>query len=115
MKREGLRKRLRGLFRGRPRGESEAGDPGDPGGEALREEAERLVSPDGRQRLIFYRRRDGLWEFVLENFHIDDIPEYNHHLEYWHPLGSAGLYDSLATARREASAAYPWAIPGEDS
>lgn len=68
-----------------------------------------LLSSDGQERLIFYRRSDGLWTYVREAFHIE--PEYA--LGYWAPTEFSGLYDALANARREAEAEGEWVTEGE--
>jgi hypothetical protein len=104
MIREGLRKRLRGLFRARPFGGGEAAEAAPE-----REAALTLLSPDGRERLIFNRRGDGLWTYVREAFHIE--PE--HALGYWAPTGFSGLYDGLPEARRDAEAGGEWAVEGD--
>lgn len=103
---EGLRKRLRGLFHA----PAATGGPGGPAGAArTREAALCLHSPDGQERLIFYRRRDGLWEYVREAFTI----EHENYVGYWYPAEFSGLYGRLTEARRDAAAGRAWAAEGE--
>ena len=116
MKRKRLRERLRGLFRAfarrfRQAPEIEAGPDGDDRG-PRRELVEHAVRPDGWERISFYRRPDGLWVYSVDKFHVDDFPEDGFYREYWHPILCSGLYDSLATARREAAAEFPWVATG---
>lgn len=74
-----------------------------------REAALSLLSADGQERLIFYRRSDGLWTYVREAFHIE--PEYA--LGYWAPTEFSGLYDRLGEARRDAEAGGEWVAEDE--
>lgn len=76
----------------------------------MREAVESILAPDERQRVTFYRRSDDFYEFSIDRFYVDDLPEYNHHMEYWAPFHFSGVYESLATAKREASAEFPWVI-----
>lgn len=112
MKREGLRKRLRGLF---PVRRARAADQGVERQDARpeREEMACLVGPDGRERLFFYRRSDGLWEYVAETFAADEHSAIGYIPGYWYPAHFSGLHDSLASARREAAAGRPWVAAGE--
>ncbi len=112
MKREGLRKRLRGLFRVR-----RAVAPG--GGERRDEWPEReemlcLVSPDGGERVSFHRRSDGLWDYVVEALAAEADRSIGLDPGYWYPAQFSGLHDSLPTARREAAGGRPWVAVGED-
>lgn len=73
---------------------------------------EHILGPDERTRLTIHQRSDGLFECSLDKFYIDDLSEYDHQLEYWVTTHRWGIYDTVATARREASSEYPWI--GED-
>ena len=74
----------------------------------MREEVETILAPDGRERVTFYRPPDGHYEYSFDKFYVDDVPEYQHHMEYWAPVDFSGVYDRIATAKHEASAAHPW-------
>lgn len=68
-----------------------------------------LLSRDCQERLIFYRRGDGLWTYVREAFHIE--PE--HGLGYWAPTEVSGLYGSLDEARRGSRVGRDWSVEGK--
>jgi hypothetical protein len=72
------------------------------------EPIEHIPSPDGRTRVTIHRRTDGRYAYSLDRLHEDDVPEYAHRMTYWSSFPGSGLYDSAATARREAAAEYPW-------
>ena len=67
-----------------------------------------VIAPDGQTRVTIHRRSDGRFEFSYDKFYVDDIPEYNHHMEYWAPGQPSGIFDSAETAIREASVEFPW-------
>jgi hypothetical protein len=59
-------------------------------------------SADGRARVAIIRRADGFYEFVAEaEREIDGFTA-------WVPDGGAGIYDSAATALREAAGQIVW-------
>jgi hypothetical protein len=72
------------------------------------EPLEEFLSPEADLRLTLYRRADGLYGYGVDRYWIDDIPEYEHHLEYWAPHCGSGLFDSPDAARREAALLFPW-------
>lgn len=74
----------------------------------MREAVEHIMSPDGRLRITFYRRSDARYEYSVDKFYVDDVPEYDHHMEYWATLHFSGIYDSAETAKCEASVEFPW-------
>lgn len=77
------------------------------------EALEQILSPDGEFRLVIHRRPDGLYGYRVDRYWIDDLPEYDHHEEYWAPHSGSGLFDSPAAARREAALLFPWVDQGE--
>lgn len=79
----------------------------------MSEIVEHILGPDERVRVTIHRRPDGRFECSFDKFFVDDLPEYDHHMEYWATTHRWGLYDSATTAKREASAEYPW-IKGSD-
>jgi hypothetical protein len=103
---------LRGLCRAR------RADASDGEGERQDEPPEReerlcLISPDGRERISFYRRSDGLWDYVVEVFAGEEHSDMGYIPGYWYPAQFSGLHDSLATARREAAGGRAWVLGGE--
>jgi hypothetical protein len=74
----------------------------------MSEAVEQILAPDGRTRVTIHRRTDGFFECSLDKFHIDDLPEYDHHLEYWATSHKWGIYDTAATARQEAAIEFAW-------
>jgi len=79
----------------------------------MSEAVEHILSPDSRTRVTIRQRPDGRFECSLDKFYIDDLPEYDHHLEYWATAYVWGIYDTASTAKREASAEFPW-VKNED-
>lgn len=79
----------------------------------MSEVIEHILSPDKRMRVSIRRRRDGGFECSLDKFYVDDLPEYDHHMEYWATIHVWGIYDTASTAKREASAEYPWITKGD--
>jgi hypothetical protein len=75
---------------------------------------EHILAPGGRERVTIYRRVDGYYKYSHDKSYVDDLPEDNHYMEYWSPVYSFGIYDSLETARREASAQYAWVAAGDE-
>jgi hypothetical protein len=71
-----------------------------------------LVSPDGQTRITVYRRSDGRFEFSYDKFYVDDLPEHEHHMEYWVLGQPSGVFDSAETTIREASVEFPWISAG---
>lgn len=69
---------------------------------------EHILGPDKRTRITIHQRSDGRFECSLDKFYVDDLPEYDHHMEYWATSHRWGIYDTAATARYEASSEYPW-------
>jgi hypothetical protein len=69
---------------------------------------EHVLSPDARARVTIYKRVDGLFECSFDKFYVDDLPEYDHHMEYWGTVHRWGIFDSVTTAKKEAAAEFPW-------
>jgi hypothetical protein len=69
-----------------------------------------LVSPDGRERVTFHRRSDGLWDYVVETFAAQEHSGMGYIPGYWYPAHFSGLHDTLTTARREAAGGRPWVL-----
>lgn len=78
----------------------------------MKEEKLCLVSPDGSERVSFYRRSDGLWHYVVEVFAAEEHEDIGYIPGHWYPVHFSGLHDSLATARREAAGGRPWVLEG---
>jgi hypothetical protein len=78
----------------------------------MSEVIEHILSPDGHVRITIHERADGHFECSLDKFYVDDFPEHNHHMEYWATTRRWGIYDSAATAKREASTEFPWMTDG---
>lgn len=43
----------------------------------MQDEEESILAPDNRQRVTFYRRSDGYYEYSIDKFYVDDLPEYS--------------------------------------
>ncbi|QMV02561.1 hypothetical protein GHV40_14210 [Devosia sp. D6-9] len=74
----------------------------------MSEVIEHILSPDKRMRITVRQRPDGCFECTLDKFYIDDLPEYDHYMEYWVTSHVWGIYDTALTAKRDASAEFPW-------
>jgi len=77
----------------------------------MNEPVERFLSPNEDLLLTIHRRSDGCYGYSVDKFWIDDLPEYNHHMEYWAPMfHCSSIYDSAATTKREAALEFPWVL-----
>ncbi len=74
---------------------------------------EHIPGADARYRITIHQRPDGRFECSLDKPRVDDLPEYDHHMEYWATIHVWGIYDTAATARREAFVEFPW-MTGND-
>lgn len=79
----------------------------------MSEVIEHILSPDNRMRVTIRRRPDGCFECSLDKFYVDDLPEYDHRMEYWATSHVWGIYDTASTAKREAATEFPWVINGD--
>lgn len=89
----------------------------DGDGERLEEGPEReellcLVAPDGRERVTFHRRSDGLCHYVVEALAGEADRDIGLDPGSWYPVQFSGLYDNFATARRDAAGGRTWVAEG---
>ena len=74
----------------------------------MNETVEEIYSEDKLRRIVIFKRLSGSWGWRAEYFYRNDyFPE--NVIERWYSLGeNASYYDSLETAKAEATAKSDW-------